>query len=892
MPVREVSRLPELNEILEKSDSNRLIIVDFFANWCGPCRMISPAFERLSMEFGNATFLKVNTDLARDIVMRYSISAMPTFLFFKNKQQVDSVRGANESAIISTIRKHYSSTPANPNAASDEEKKFLERFVGYTELRKMHTDEVFKALARSVMPDGISDRLENGEDEKKVLQELLDWFKNDFFTWFDRPTCLKCTLNCTTEGLNGTPTKEEKEGGAGRVEVFICNGCNSEMRFPRYNDPSKLLQTRTGRCGEWANCFGLILSAAGLENRFVLDTTDHVWNEVYLKKEQRWIHVDPCENTMDRPLLYTRGWKKQLKYCIAYGHDHVSDVTWRYVFDSKKLVTQERNEVRQGVLENFLGKLNARQMAGATEERKRELAVRRVCELMGMMVQEAKNQRIGWEKLGEDMGGRTTGSKEWRRARGELGDNPEAQVLGKPIEFRIQNDANHVEFSYDVNRDSYSQTPEKGFVAQTFEYNNIQRKVENDWKMVYLCREDGKKEGNISWHFNLAPLVATDSKKTIEKVEIRMAGIRKFENGNILIIACLGDTCMRIPASGNLTIEDPKPEVLKITVTLSGGERNQAFQHAQLFRTENDDVEEATEKSEKRLNKIDDLIRVNLNVLPRRKSNLSAVELCTQNPSPCLPGLKDFEGEIRTAPRYQLSTCVVQKSMSTVMTSMFCYLRDEKKFIGNHRELLKDWKIIRFCMFKNEFRNLGGIQKKFKLPTPNNWTHIMMVRHPFERFVSGFVDKCYRKPVIQKYCNGCSRNLTCFMETELARMWGQIERGSFQKTYEDRHFFPQSWRCNLHQYFQNFTFIPYSSSHNFSITSKLFPIFREHSVPESSLTYIQTALSSGRTAHSTVDSKATSFIEKRLRSSPYLMELLVKMFYHDFVLFNFTLPAI
>ena len=99
-------------------------------------------------------------------------------------------------------------------------------------------------------------------------------------------------------------------------------------------------------------------------------------------------------------------------------------------------------------------------------------------------------------------------------------------------------------------------------------------------------------------------------------------------------------------------------------------------------------------------------------------------------------------------------------------------------------------------------------------------------------------------------------------------------------------------RCDLHQYFSNFTFIPYSSAHNFSITSHLFPIFRNHSVPESSLQYIQSSLSSGRTAHSTVDSKATSFIEKRLKSSPYLMELLVKMFYHDFKLFNFTLPAI
>ncbi|EFO95737.1 hypothetical protein CRE_14059 [Caenorhabditis remanei] len=298
-------------------------------------------------------------------------------------------------------------------------------------------------------------------------------------------------------------------------------------------------------------------------------------------------------------------------------------------------------------------------------------------------------------------------------------------------------------------------------------------------------------------------------------------------------------------------------------------------------------------ESEKKLNNIEDLRRVNLNTLPNRTSNLSAVHLCSQNPSPCLPGLRDFEGEIRTAPRYRLSTCVVQKSMSTVMTSLFCYLRDEKKFIGNNREILKDWKIIRFCMFKNEFRNLGGLFKKFNiLPSANNWTHIMMVRNPIERFISGFVDKCYRKPVVSNYCNGCKKNLTCFMETELARMREQVKKGTFLKTYEDRHFFPQSWRCDLHQYFSNFTFIPYSSAHNFSITSHLFPIFRNHSVPESSLQYIQSSLSSGRTAHSTVDSKATSFIEKRLKSSPYLMELLVKMFYHDFKLFNFTLPAI
>ncbi|CAI2293623.1 unnamed protein product [Caenorhabditis sp. 36 PRJEB53466] len=296
-------------------------------------------------------------------------------------------------------------------------------------------------------------------------------------------------------------------------------------------------------------------------------------------------------------------------------------------------------------------------------------------------------------------------------------------------------------------------------------------------------------------------------------------------------------------------------------------------------------------ESEKRLNNIDDLVRDNMNTLPERTSKLSAREMCSANPSPCLPPLKFFEGEIRAAPRYNLSTCVVQKSMSTVMTSMFCYLRDEQKFVANNRDLLKDWKIIRFCMFKNEFRNLGALRKKFK-ESDQKWTHLMMVRHPFERFVSGFVDKCYRKPVVQHFCNGCKRNLTCFMETEYARIKKQVEENKFLRTYEDRHFFPQNWRCNLHQYFSNFTFIPYSSSPNFSITAHLFPIFRAHNVPESSLAYIQTALDSGRTAHSTVSSKASEFVEKRLWSSPYLMELLVKMFYHDFVLFNFTLPAI
>lgn len=73
----------------------------------------------------------------------------------------------------------------------------------------------------------------------------------------------------------------------GRVERHDCETCGHANRFPRYNDPGRLLETRRGRCGEWANCFVLCCRALAFETRYVLDFTDHVWAEVYSQQQVR-----------------------------------------------------------------------------------------------------------------------------------------------------------------------------------------------------------------------------------------------------------------------------------------------------------------------------------------------------------------------------------------------------------------------------------------------------------------------------------------------------------------------------------------------------------------------------------------------------------------------------
>ncbi|SFC56146.1 thioredoxin [Clostridium uliginosum] len=91
------------NEVLK---SNELVLVDFWATWCGPCKMLAPLVEELAIEFKNVKFAKVDVDQNPLVSMQYGIQSIPTIKLFKDGKQVDTSTGFMPKEAIASLIKN------------------------------------------------------------------------------------------------------------------------------------------------------------------------------------------------------------------------------------------------------------------------------------------------------------------------------------------------------------------------------------------------------------------------------------------------------------------------------------------------------------------------------------------------------------------------------------------------------------------------------------------------------------------------------------------------------------------------------------------------------------------------------------------------------------------
>ncbi|KAI8816955.1 thioredoxin [Fimicolochytrium jonesii] len=100
--VKAVTTADEFNSIIKSSP---LVIVDFHATWCGPCKMIAPKYEEFSNKYSKATFIKVDVDEVPEVAEQVGVTSMPTFLIYSNGERVGEIVGANPTKLETEIRK-------------------------------------------------------------------------------------------------------------------------------------------------------------------------------------------------------------------------------------------------------------------------------------------------------------------------------------------------------------------------------------------------------------------------------------------------------------------------------------------------------------------------------------------------------------------------------------------------------------------------------------------------------------------------------------------------------------------------------------------------------------------------------------------------------------------
>ncbi|KFK33151.1 hypothetical protein AALP_AA6G337400 [Arabis alpina] len=90
----------------EVKETSKLMVIDFSASWCGPCKMIMPAIRDMAVKFSDVDFVKLDVDELPDVAKEFNVTGMPTFVLMKRGKEVERIVGANKDELERKVSKH------------------------------------------------------------------------------------------------------------------------------------------------------------------------------------------------------------------------------------------------------------------------------------------------------------------------------------------------------------------------------------------------------------------------------------------------------------------------------------------------------------------------------------------------------------------------------------------------------------------------------------------------------------------------------------------------------------------------------------------------------------------------------------------------------------------
>lgn len=116
MTVHSVESLSDYEKSISEAKPDQLVLVDFYATWCPPCKAIAPYLDDLSNEHVDVTFLKVDVDKVKDVAIKEDVKSMPTFVCYLDGKMTYKFVGADKERILDVIKnKGTSNLPERSN---------------------------------------------------------------------------------------------------------------------------------------------------------------------------------------------------------------------------------------------------------------------------------------------------------------------------------------------------------------------------------------------------------------------------------------------------------------------------------------------------------------------------------------------------------------------------------------------------------------------------------------------------------------------------------------------------------------------------------------------------------------------------------------------------------